>query len=344
MAIDIGAEKQPHIPALDGWRGLAVLLVLIGHFGGDQYLPHLGSAGVDLFFVLSGRLMAEILFVRKMPLGIFFFRRFSRVYPALFAFVVISSVIFLPTPVTPGPLGALSALSFTLNYVIIEGRAFIPIFDHIWSLCVEEHSYLLLGLLALAFRGVDMRFAGLVILALGLAALVNGILQYDVYGQNPFIVFWPTQVGAAPILVSAAFFLLVGQHRKRSSMEWLVPLAFSLGLVVRLFADAAWLFFGAKTLLLAVAVCGLERAVRFSAALFEGAVIQRVGRMSFSLYLWQQPFQVLAQQGLLPRLIALALGIGFALLSYHLIEQPARMRLNAWMDEGKRQGAALKAG
>ncbi|MBB6484382.1 acyltransferase family protein [Rhizobium lusitanum] len=65
-----------HIPALDGWRGLAILIVLTGHFGGDTVLPGLASAGVDLFFVLSGRLMAEILFVRKIPLRLFFFRRF----------------------------------------------------------------------------------------------------------------------------------------------------------------------------------------------------------------------------------------------------------------------------
>ena len=48
---------------------------------------NLGRFGVELFFVLSGRLMAEILFVQKMPLD-FFLRRFSRVYPALFVFVL----------------------------------------------------------------------------------------------------------------------------------------------------------------------------------------------------------------------------------------------------------------
>jgi len=74
------------ISALDGWRGLAILGVLFDHFVTKSGI-NLGRFGVELFFVLSGRLMAEILFVQKMPLD-FFLRRFSRVYPALFVFVL----------------------------------------------------------------------------------------------------------------------------------------------------------------------------------------------------------------------------------------------------------------
>ncbi|ENN85143.1 putative acetyltransferase [Rhizobium freirei PRF 81] len=338
------AGRQPYIPALDGWRGLAILLVLMGHFGGDEHIPNLGSAGVDLFFVLSGRLMAEILFVRKMPLGTFLFRRFSRVYPALLTFVLVSAAIFSLTPLAPGVAGVLSALSFTTNYVIIESRTFIPIFDHIWSLCVEEHSYVLLGLFALLFRGASSRFIGPLILAFGLAALANGTLQYDIYGRDPFIVFWPTHVAAAPILISAAFLLLFSQYRSRQAMEWLVPLAFFCGLTMRLFADAAWLFFGLKTLLLAIAVCMIERARHFSRILFEQDIIRQIGRMSFSIYLWQQPFYILAQQRHLTQLPALVLAICFGLLSYHLVEQPTRTRLNAWLERGKHERSVLKMG
>ncbi len=315
----------------------------MGHFGGDRHLPHLGSAGVDLFFVLSGRLMADILFVRRMPLGTFFFRRFSRVYPALFVFVLVNAAIFSLTPLAPGAVGVISALSFTLNYVIIESRSFIPIFDHIWSLCVEEHSYVLLGLLALLLRGAANRFIGFISLALGAAALAYGILQYDVYGENPFIVFWPTHAAATPILISATFFLLIGRYRDWPAMEWLVPLAFFCGLTARLAGDAAWLFFGVKTLLLAIAVNAIERATYFSRMLFEGSIIRQIGRMSFSIYLWQQPFYILAQQGWLPLPAALALGLCLAVPSYYLVERPTRAGLNAWLDRGKRQGVLLRS-
>src|SRR3954468_19104575 len=69
------------IAYLDGWRGLAILAVPIGHF--VPSLGQAGSLGVELFFVLSGRLMASILFEEKIPAEQLFAGRFSRIYPGL---------------------------------------------------------------------------------------------------------------------------------------------------------------------------------------------------------------------------------------------------------------------
>ena len=91
-------ETRQHLDYLDGWRGLAVSLVLLGHFGLDDVLPGTSVLGVDFFFVLSGRLMAEILFVQRSPLPTFFFRRFSRIYPGLLVFVLGASLLFADTP------------------------------------------------------------------------------------------------------------------------------------------------------------------------------------------------------------------------------------------------------
>jgi peptidoglycan/LPS O-acetylase OafA/YrhL len=61
------------IAYLDGWRGAAIALVILGHF----FFPNTGvaSTGVEVFFVLSGRLMAEILFIESYPLKRFFLKR-----------------------------------------------------------------------------------------------------------------------------------------------------------------------------------------------------------------------------------------------------------------------------
>ena len=88
-------ETGQHLEHLDGWRGIAVSLVLLGHFWGDAHLwSGMSKLGVALFFVLSGRLMSEILFVRKSRLSTFFLRRFSRVYPALLVFVSVTTIAF----------------------------------------------------------------------------------------------------------------------------------------------------------------------------------------------------------------------------------------------------------
>ena len=131
---------------LDGWRGLSIALVLIGHFFPVPGI-NLGVLGVEFFFVLSGRLMGEILFVERYPLKKFFKRRFSRIYPALLVFVVVSMIALSGTFIAFKWKAALTALTFTYNYAgILVTRA--GALDHIWSLCVEEHAYIILALIS----------------------------------------------------------------------------------------------------------------------------------------------------------------------------------------------------
>jgi peptidoglycan/LPS O-acetylase OafA/YrhL len=81
-----------HVDYLDGWRGCSIALLLIGHFNltplvaGRDFNP--AGLAVECFFALSGRLMADILFVRRMPLVRFYVHRVSRIIPALWLFVL----------------------------------------------------------------------------------------------------------------------------------------------------------------------------------------------------------------------------------------------------------------
>jgi peptidoglycan/LPS O-acetylase OafA/YrhL len=84
-AVQHGPSELKRIDYLDGWRGLAILLVLVAHFLQLKWMD-LGTMGVDVFFVLSGMLMANILFVKKVSLTIFYKRRISRVFPVFIIF------------------------------------------------------------------------------------------------------------------------------------------------------------------------------------------------------------------------------------------------------------------
>jgi peptidoglycan/LPS O-acetylase OafA/YrhL len=174
-APSVGDETRRHLAFLDGWRGLAILLVLVGHFWLDAIVPGVSVLGVTLFFVLSGRLMAEILFEQNVPLPSFFARRLSRVYPGLLFFVLAVTLIFAGTGYRHGIVAVVSALTFTLNYAMIYGHP-AALIDHLWSLCVEEHGYVLLALLALLMRARKWD-ASSSILALGLLALANGLVE-----------------------------------------------------------------------------------------------------------------------------------------------------------------------
>ena len=83
-----GGSELRRIDYLDGWRGLAIFLVLQGHFFAIQGW-HSGRMGVDIFFCLSGLLMSRILFQRRVPLTTFYKRRISRIIPAFLLFLLI---------------------------------------------------------------------------------------------------------------------------------------------------------------------------------------------------------------------------------------------------------------
>lgn len=155
-------KLRGHMPALDGVRGLAVLVVLLFHFicAGEPAsrfekilfrVAEEGAHGVDLFFVLSGFLITGILVdAREKPAYFrnFYMRRFLRIFPLYY--VVLVGVFFIAPliPVFRGPdLEFLRerqgwAWLYGVNvYIAIHGAWTLKYLDHFWSLCVEEHFY-----------------------------------------------------------------------------------------------------------------------------------------------------------------------------------------------------------
>jgi peptidoglycan/LPS O-acetylase OafA/YrhL len=145
------------LPGLDLLRAIAVVWVMlfhswmIGGVGGPlQPVADYGWMGVDLFFVLSGYLIGYQLLEplsRGEPLrfGAFYLRRAFRILPAFLA--VLSLYLLFPDwREAPGMQPAWQFLTFTLNLLIDYRHN--QAFSHAWSLCVEEHFYLLFPVLA----------------------------------------------------------------------------------------------------------------------------------------------------------------------------------------------------
>lgn len=155
-------QSAPRAHGLDTLRAVAIVAVIVYHlsgFHGEGTLPawllpaaQLGWMGVDLFFVLSGYLIASqflrpYLSGERPSLKSFYRNRLFRILPAFGAVLALYLAVPLwrERPSLP-PLWEL--LTFTQNLFVDRNR--YGAFSHVWSLCVEEHFYLFFPLIVLA--------------------------------------------------------------------------------------------------------------------------------------------------------------------------------------------------
>ncbi|MDI4631680.1 acyltransferase [Pelomonas sp. V22] len=332
-------ETRPHLDYLDGWRGLAIALLLAGHFFPVDGI-NLGALGVNFFFVLSGWLMTRLLFVQQTPLATFYRRRISRILPAHLAFLLLVSVALYLTgrPVSASETGA--AALFLNNYWAPEpGQALMP-FGHVWSLSVEEHCYVLLSLIALAARRWRLPAVAGLALAVGVcvaSALAYGWLQPG--PQLPFDQYLRTEVAGYGIFVSGLIFLALQRYRPKAAPAALVLALLLLACVLHWWSvpAAAQKILGVGALALAVNLLTLTAPWLQRALSWRPLCL--LGTWSFSLYLWQQPFYLWSRPEDGTVWWGLAGSLAAGLLSFYALEQPLRRWLNRRWD-GSRVNAA----
>ena len=158
--MDPAEIQKPYYPALDGLRGLAILLVVVYHnFGFIDYF-FFGWLGVDLFFVLSGFLITDILLRslgQKNFLKNFYMRRILRIFPLYYLTLIFFLLIY------PRLFDNPDLSYYTTNQVWLWGYLqnwlyiFKPdqsanILHHLWSLAVEEQFYLVWPFLILLIK------------------------------------------------------------------------------------------------------------------------------------------------------------------------------------------------
>lgn len=315
---------QTNIPYLDGWRGAAICCLLIGHFFPIPGI-NLGTVGVGLFFVLSGLLMTNILFVKKVDFGIFYRRRVARVFPSVTVYLAVILGIWVVTDQAISATEFLSALTFTNNYFVVD-RWVMPL-GHIWSLSVEEHSYVILSLAALWCRTHAGR--GTSAIGLILAVIIAAIAVYTFIPSAKVSGYQShTEVASLGIFAAGFIFLSLTEGGVRLTHRWVAPIALMSGGAAYWWSVPPGVRLIAGPIAFAVAINAMADAPGWYRSIFESAWLRRLGTYSFSLYLWQQPFyQLYRHHGMSPVLgLILALAAGWA--GFHLIEHPARLYLN----------------
>ena len=350
-------KTRTRAPGLDGFRALAVLAVIGFHEGASELSG--GFLGVDIFFVLSGFLITDLLVAGSgdaghLDLKGFWTRRARRLLPALAAMLVV--VTAAATFIEPGQepslrLALLAAATYTSNwfqilhhvpYFAASGQLGTPPpLDHLWSLAIEEQFYLvwpvIVGLVVarLAARRARVTFA---LLGAAVSALIMA-LQYTP-GGDPSPVYYGTDTHASALLIGAALALacplrtlaaMPADRARRLDMAGvggLVVLAWAAGH----FSGSDPAVYPAGLILAALGAAALVAAAAgrgVIAAITSWPPLRWVGARSYGIYLWHWPVIALGtalagrdagSPGL--RLVETGVTIALAAASWRFIETP----------------------
>ena len=192
------AGPERHIPALDGIRGLAVLLVLVFHIFQFEPAPQqtllrlgysatrFGQTGVDLFFVLSGFLITGILLDTKASARFFvnfYGRRTLRIFPLYYGVLVLFLLVLPRVLSTPLPgIGSVWLWTFSTNFALSAGHDG-GLVGHFWTLAIEEQFYLVWPLVVYCLSRANL--IRICVISLAAAAVLRVVVES--YGMSSFM-------------------------------------------------------------------------------------------------------------------------------------------------------------
>jgi peptidoglycan/LPS O-acetylase OafA/YrhL len=327
------------VPALDGLRGLAILLVLLCHLD-VPLMAGAGAAGVTIFFVMSGFLITSLL-VRgwyvdgRGHLGSFYLRRVRRLFPALVGLLVVVTCVDLVTgDVTHIGGRVVPALFYVYNWICVSTSVAGDPIGQTWSLSIEEQFYLLWPLVLL----ISLRRGGpdlaLRVATIGAAAALLDRLVLVVIHAPTARIFFASDTNALPLMVGCALALALAQGRLPRIAAISTPYAgfavFGVCALAAYGAGADFTLVG-PVLVTAAAAAFIARVVTAGeGGAFTWSWARALGRVSYSLYLWQTPVIVWGALWLsgVPLAVRAPLLGGISLLcavvSYYCVEAPFR--------------------
>ncbi|MBU2983333.1 acyltransferase [Lentibacter algarum] len=337
--------SQQHLryrPEIDGLRMIAVLAVVLYHFGFTALSG--GFAGVDVFFVISGYLIGGILWrelhtTRRINLANFYKRRVKRLAPAYFVMAFSAAIaswfILLPFEFREFGKSLIAATVYLSNLLFYRGEGYFDIgadskvLLHTWSLSVEEQFYIFLPILLLVLnRWPRVLMAAL---AAGFASSLVACIWFTSTAQTATFYLFPFR--AWELLAGVLLAVFTSNRRPASLGSGASWLGLALVLAGLGFIDASAGFPGWQA---AIPVLGTA-LILFNGQhtnpvnrLLSSGIAVFFGKISYSLYLWHWPVFVLSNYwrdgyaGWPETALWLAVSIALATLSWRLIETPFR--------------------
>lgn len=354
--MELVKNRNEHILALDGIRGLAIILVLFAHFvREDFYLKHfpslgpiitkfslMGLTGVSLFFVLSGFLITGILLnVREKEdyFKNFYARRTLRIFPLyylilVFVFAVLPLIIHFSVQSSFLKSNQIWLWTYFSNFPSVAGiwnRSDQYALGHFWSLSVEEHFYLLWPLIVYLTDINKLKMICKFVIVFSLIAGISSTLL-----MNEFIIFkylsWTTitfsgalALGALIAIHKKEYGVLIGLTKISQNSLWIFGILFLVvGFIPRRFnADLRGImaheiswFFYAA---LIIYILNLN-STKFIYKIFTNKVFLIFGKISYGIYVFHGILMPFFEKYINIELIANKMGSTIlAILSYYII-------------------------
>ena len=347
--MSMSAPPVPYRADIDGLRGVAVLAVVLYHFG----IGPLGGGfvGVDIFFVISGFLITAIVQAEiaqgRFTYARFYERRARRLFPALFATLIVTTMVgtwwLLPTDLMLLGKGLLATMLFASNVFFwresgyFDNDSDINPLLHTWSLAVEEQFYIGLPILLMLTYRFWRRHLTLV---LSLAAIASLLACLLVQPTQPSATFYLSPFRAWELLAGSLLGIgAVPAIRRRATRELTgaVGLALVIAGIVLVRPGAG--FPGWQAVVPVLGAAALIHAGSSGGSVASDLLrirpLVHAGLISYSLYLWHWPIIAFAKylNELEPvgewKWVLLAAALVIATVSYHFIEKPFRQRRNA---------------
>jgi peptidoglycan/LPS O-acetylase OafA/YrhL len=321
---------------INALRAIAVTSVLLFHYK-IEYLKG-GFSGVDIFFVISGYLMTRIIVnaidQNRFSFIDFYSRRLKRIVPALvFLVAVITAACFFfyfPLDYQTVAKNGAASLLFLSNILYWLSTDYFSkasgdnVFLHTWSLSVEWQFYLIYPVLLLIFSKLFKRksFYLICFVALTLIAFAGAIV---VSSMNQTVSFYLLPTRAWEMLFGGIAFLSEDLVKNIKWKKYLALIGYAViaYCVTMLHTDMAWP--GKYTLLPVFATFLVIAANCNDFSLLKNGIVQFIGKISYSLYLWHWPVFVMAEyvgieMGLISTTVLIAVVTLFAWISYTFVE------------------------
>jgi peptidoglycan/LPS O-acetylase OafA/YrhL len=318
--------SQLRIPTLDGWRGIAILLVLVDHFfpsrDGKPVPPWLemGQHGVSIFFVLSGFLITTLLLREQemtgsLDLGGFYLRRVLRLMPCAWAYLLsVCAFLTLGGLAIHGDVLA-SALFYRNQYGVSFNSDYLTM--HFWSLSIEEQFYMVWPLTIKLFKA---RAAAWIAGAGSILIAGFRFTHWAAYNRVPMS--FHTVVRADALLLGCLAAMVCKFPEILAGLQFLRhtwPL-FTLAFVYFILMYKNLIPF-TECLLLAVWIAMTSCSKSWFSELLDNHWLSLLGKHAYSIYVWQQGLNQLIHRrpSMLP-LVLLLIPAGAA--SYRFLELP----------------------